>query len=129
MNETVKAALLAERREALQSLDYCASSVANAHRRLQQAEKDRASALDRVEDLEAFLRDNGVDLAAVDAEAEKARPFGSNPDAQNAIDFNVRSGRMLGSRNGDVSNQYAGSLNAMQQDHVMAGLAKALDNA
>jgi hypothetical protein len=113
MNETVKAALLAERDRARsrfaaaeRAFEQCSTVAMNANDALNRAHS-------HLRDVEMFLRDNGVDLAAVDAEAEKARP---KPSAlQQAL---------AGSYGQPLT-----SLNVIQHANVMAGLAKALDEA
>jgi hypothetical protein len=76
MNETVKAALLAERLDALSEVRNSANGVSLYRERLADKERWRERELARLADIEAFLRDNGVDLAAVDAEA---LPAPANP--------------------------------------------------
>lgn len=132
MNETVKAALLDQRRVAVAYLARCATEAHNAHQRLRNAESERDNAMGRVEDLEAFLRDNGVDLASVDAEAEKARTKSGGLSTNLAQGYGqplidqVNLGQGYANGLGQNANNTLGARNTFDPT---AGLAKALSEA
>lgn len=126
MNETVKAALLAERREAIFDLREREIEVGHAQRRLTTAEDRVPAARSRLADIESHLRDNGVDLAAVDAEAEKARDEVQSVTARNGLLSQYGQSR---SSLGNHIQQYADQLNRSNTFDPTAGLANALDEA
>lgn len=126
MNETVKAALLAERASHRGDVAHLTRRIAETADRLRAYERDLEVEHRRLADIELHLRDNGVDLAAVDAEAEKARPRHDS-----VLDRNFARALASGYERsqGNINANLGRALSSIGYNDPTAGLAKALDEA
>lgn len=130
MNETVKAALLNERAEWLCGIRESEAAIARDESRVQMRRLDLEMQRGKLADIELHLRDNGVDLAAVDAEAEKARPV-VNLGGQHSVVGQQRGlyqDSLIGQNQSQGQRLQAFDRMVGQYDPT-AGLAKALDEA
>jgi hypothetical protein len=127
MNETVKAALLAERQDAHRLLDEHDAELRRLRHRIGHVERAQKFARMRADDIELHLKDNGVDLAAVDAEAAR-KPSAMQCGLSSGLLGQGYDQARSGLNNGH-SNQLRGSLNAVNCFDPTTGLVKALDEA
>lgn len=125
MNETVKAALLRMRDRTRSSVGIAADDVASLKRKLDASEVYLEAERGRLADIELHLKDNGVDLAAVDAEAAR------KPSAMQSIASGMGQGfSNLGALYPNGASQNANTARgAVNRFDPTTGLVKALDEA
>lgn len=91
MNETVKAALLAERSAVLNRMAVHRTILASARETVERNEAGEALESMALANLEAALSEAGVDLAAVDADAARRREA-VNLGGQHSLDQSYAGG-------------------------------------
>ena len=106
MNETVKAALLNERRSAIWAAEAAEIELNAAHVRVTRYERLVAERRQCVADFDAALTEAGVDLAAEDAKAAE-RSASSDVTGQARNDLLSQYGQTQSAINGDLGQRYA----------------------